>query len=120
MSGSDFNILIGVDMTDAESQIKDKIIEIGKKYPIELEIVLGNKSKFFKQFKTIMNLFKNIGAIDIDLGLQQGSKQADEIKKKIKDIGNTDASHVGDGVTKSMEEAKKQTQALICYVSLKS
>lgn len=110
MNNNDFNILIGVDLSNAENKISDMITSIGKNYKLELELIIGNKSKFFKQIKTIQSLFKNIGKIDFDLGLGEGSREAELMKSKLKDLGNVDLSEAGEELAKTMEEATRNIE----------
>lgn len=107
MSKQDFNILIGVDMTNAESQIERSIKKIGDDFKLELGLVIDSKSRFFKQIKSIRNLFKNLGQIDLNFGLND-LKEVEQIKGKLKGMSNVDLSSAGKELEDSMEKAYKQ------------
>lgn len=110
MSKSDFNILIGVDMTDAKGQIEDTIENISKNYPLKLSLIIANKDKMFKQIRTIQNLFKTLGKIDVDFGLSEGSKELLNINNALKTIAKSDLTEIGDDFAKSLEGSKKKIE----------
>ncbi|WP_255305636.1 phage tail tape measure protein [Paenibacillus sp. Mc5Re-14] len=105
---SDFNILIGVDMTNAENDIKRSIENIGDSYKLKLNMIIGNKDVVFKQIRTIQDLFSKLGKLDIDFGLKNDLKDATNIKEKLEGMSKIDLSEVGNDLTKSLGEAKKK------------
>ncbi|MGG4105144.1 phage tail tape measure protein [Paenibacillus lautus] len=109
---SDFNILIGVDMTNAENDIKKSIEKIGESYKLKLDMIIGNKDVVFKQIRTIQDLFSKLGKLDIDFGLKEGSKDILNIKDKLEGMANIDLSDVGDDLSKSLDKAKTKLKAV--------
>ncbi|MGG0794855.1 phage tail tape measure protein [Brevibacillus laterosporus] len=103
----DFSILIGVDMSDAESKIESTIKSIGTKYPLKLQLEVSDGD-----LKNIQKLFKVLEHIDVDLGLEKDSKILKDMKQSIEKISKTDVSNVGDELTDSLKEANKQSDAL--------
>lgn len=109
---SDFNILIGVDMTNAENDIKKSIANIGEAYKLKLDMIIGNKDVVFKQIRTIQDLFSKLGKLDVDFGLKDGAKDVLNIKDKLEDISNVDLSDAGKELSKSLDDARKKLKAV--------
>lgn len=109
---SDFNILIGVDMTNAENDIKRSIENIGDSYKLKLNMIIGNKDVVFKQIRTIQDLFAKLGKLDIDFGLKNDLKDATNIKEKLEGMSKIDLSEVGNDLTKSLDGAKAKLKAV--------
>jgi TP901 family phage tail tape measure protein len=116
MSASDFNILIGVDMSNAESEIKESIKNIGKNYPLELKAVITNESDVFK---FVEKLIKNLVTLDVNLGLGDEVKELKKVEKVMGDISKTDlgkgikeAEKSVDSLTRSYEKLLKVTEKL--------
>lgn len=105
---SDFNILIGVDMSDAESQIKESIKKIGENYKLKLEAVIDNKDAIIKDADSIKKVFKSISNIDVDFGLEDQEKLLKIITKLLQGVGDSDLSNAGKEFAQNMKEAKNE------------
>lgn len=108
---SNFDILIGVDLSHAKKQISDMLKEIGNGYPIKLQAVMDDKSikmKFADLAKMKGNLEKfkiNVdtkGAGDLGKALKQAVTGASNEAKKFVD-------EVDEGLTK-LKTVIKQTK----------
>lgn len=108
MSNTDFNILIGVDMSNAEGTIKESIKGISEGYPLKLNLIIGNQDKFIKQIENIRKLFSSIGNIDTNFGLDGNVRDIENINGKLRQMANIDMSDVGGDLAKSLEQAKKK------------
>jgi TP901 family phage tail tape measure protein len=98
---SDFNILIGVDLTDAESDIKGMINRIGENYPIKLQAVLANKDELLKDIESVTKLLNNLKNLDINLNLVDIQKGFKEVAVMSEKIGSSIDDAMGQAVKKA-------------------
>ncbi|OME53974.1 phage tail tape measure protein [Paenibacillus odorifer] len=111
-NGSDFNILIGVDMTNAEKDIAKSIETIGNTYKLKLTTIIENEDKIFKDIDKIKKLFSTLGKIDLDFGVEEGSKEINQIKNVLKELSKIDLSDIGETLEQDMKDAKRATDDL--------
>lgn len=96
---SDFNILIGVDLSNAESKIADMIEQASKTYKLKLEATLEGKESVIKDIEKIKKVLSNLG---IDLN-------ASDFNKDVKDMGNT-FGKMSDSLKNDMEEITSEAE----------
>lgn len=98
MRKNDFDILIGVNLENAESSIKSMIDEISKSYPIKLKVVLDSDSQVSKQLNSILGLLNKIESTELNID-SKGIKNLESSAKK-----------VGKDVQESMDKASKEAK----------
>jgi TP901 family phage tail tape measure protein len=108
---TDFDILIGVDMSQAEDDIKKSLKTIGETYPIKLKAVLENENEIKESVEGLAKLVSKLKLIDVNLGLGDDIKQLKDIQELIQKISKQDLN-VGDGLADSIEDANKQIKDL--------
>jgi DNA repair exonuclease SbcCD ATPase subunit len=108
---ADFDILIGVDMSQAESDIKSSIDRIGKQYPVKLHAVITNESEIKGKLEGLTKLIKNLQTIDINFGLSDDAKMLKAIEQAIEKISKKDFN-IGKGLTDSFDEAQREAKEL--------
>jgi len=86
---NDFNILIGVDMSNAESEIKESLKKISEGYKLQVSLLIANESSFINEIKKIQSLLNNIGKIDLSLGLDKVPDVGSQIQQQFKDAKNS-------------------------------
>lgn len=105
---SDFDILIGVDMSNAEQEIKKSIESIGSTYKMKIGLILDNKDEVVNQAKNIQALFSKLGKIDLDFGLKGEAKDIEFMKAKAVELSKVDLSNIGSEIADSLDIAKRK------------
>lgn len=107
---NDFNIIIGVNLANAESKIKDMITDIGNDYPIKLKAVISNEAEFLKDIQKVAKLLKNLEAFDIDLNMGTAPKTLKEMESTANRLGK-DMSKVSDETKEYADNLDSATKA---------
>lgn len=63
---NDFDILIGVDMTTAKTDITTALDNISTTYKLKIDAVIGNESDVINGIKNIQKLLDNLSKMGID------------------------------------------------------
>jgi len=113
MMTNDQSILLGVDMKNAEKDIKKLIANISKKYKFKLEFIIQNKDSVIREVNSIQKLIASIGKIDIDYGLGKAGEEINKLKRSIKELSKIDVAKVGKEFVRQQKEAKRQTDELV-------
>ncbi|MDT8975021.1 phage tail tape measure protein [Paenibacillus sp. chi10] len=113
MMTNDQTILVGVDMKNAEKDIKKLIANISKKYKFKLELIIQNKDSVIREVNSIQKLIASIGKIDIDYGLGKAGEEINKLKRSIKELSKIDVAKVGKEFVRQQKEAKRQTDELV-------
>ncbi|WP_083544765.1 phage tail tape measure protein [Paenibacillus sp. NAIST15-1] len=113
MMTNDQTILLGVDMKNAEKDIKKLIANISKKYKFKLELIIQNKDSVIREVNSIQKLIASIGKIDIDYGLGKAGEEINKLKRSIKELSKIDVAKVGKEFVRQQKEAKRQTDELV-------
>lgn len=113
MMTNDQTILLGVDMKNAEKDIKKLIANISKKYKFKLGLIIQNKDSVIREVNSIQKLIASIGKIDIDYGLGKAGEEINKLKRSIKELTKIDVAKVGKEFVKQQKEAKRQTDELV-------
>ncbi|NOJ71892.1 phage tail tape measure protein [Paenibacillus alvei] len=109
---NDQTILLGVEMKNAEKDIKKLIANISKKYKFKLELIIQNKDSVIREVSSIQKLIASIGKIDIDYGLGKAGDEIKKLKKSIKELSKIDVAKAGKEFVRQQKEAKRQTDEL--------
>ncbi|WP_430113401.1 phage tail tape measure protein [Paenibacillus sp. B1-35] len=112
MMTNDQTILLGVDMKNAEKDIKKLIANISKKYKFKLELIIQNKDSVIREISSIQKLIASIGKIDIDYGLGKAGDEIKKLKKSIKELSKIDVAKAGKEFVRQQKEAKRQIDEL--------
>lgn len=107
---SDFNILIGVDLANAESQIKDMIQRAGSSYKLNLEATMDNK-----QLKLKMGEINKLKATIEKFKINVDASSLNSLDKTANKVGKT-IEHSMDAVgrnAQSYEESLKESEKTI-------